>query len=377
MKDSTKLSVVLMVFLVVYSLQLKAVHAEIPHLINYQGKLTDSGGQPITATKAITFRIYNVESGSTSLWQETQSVTINKGVFNVLLGSVNDLNLTFDVPYYLGIQVGGDAEMTPRQRITSSGYALRAETVDKIGLPFYISGLELKYIDSKHIKVTSGVADIAGVILVAGDNVDISIDNALNYIEESIATANSWIYVYVYDNNNAVAYKLSANSPNKSDCNGNETGIKRYRYHEANYYRCIGAVRTDENGNLLKWFQRGNIIMWDVPITLTTDSSRSWSSAISCSLAIPAISRFGIFGVSHYGSQHNVNVRLRPEGGTGGNDRADGIGGRAYFSGPSTNALEIAGRIHCPTDELQRINYMNGSSGSVKIKIEGYILDIL
>jgi len=127
MKGLSNLILVIFVSLIAWHLQVAACYAEIPHLINYQGKLTDSGGQSVTGTKSIIFKIYNVASGSTPLWQETQSVTVSKGVFNVLLGSVVALDLPFDVPYYLTMQVGTDPEMTPRQRISSVGYAYRAQ----------------------------------------------------------------------------------------------------------------------------------------------------------------------------------------------------------------------------------------------------------
>ena len=44
----------------------------------------------------------------------------------MLLGSITPLGLLFDVPYYLGIQVGTDLEMTPRVPLSSVGYAYRA-----------------------------------------------------------------------------------------------------------------------------------------------------------------------------------------------------------------------------------------------------------
>ena len=47
-----------------------------------------------------------------------------------MLGGVQTLNLAFDKPYYLGIQVGSDTEMTPRQRLASSAYAIRANVAD-------------------------------------------------------------------------------------------------------------------------------------------------------------------------------------------------------------------------------------------------------
>lgn len=106
-------------------------YAEIPRIINYQGKLTDPSGKPVSdGTYSITFRIYDRESGGSPLWYETQSIATQKGIFSTQIGATKDLNLPFDKPYYLGIQVGSDAEMTPRQRLTSSGYAFRAETAE-------------------------------------------------------------------------------------------------------------------------------------------------------------------------------------------------------------------------------------------------------
>ncbi|MFH1440655.1 MAG: hypothetical protein ABIH18_01230, partial [Candidatus Omnitrophota bacterium] len=71
------------------------------------------------------------------LWQGTYtSISISKGIFNILLGDVNDSGfdfaaLAFDKPYWLEIKVGTDAPMTPRQRITSVGYAIRAEKAEQ------------------------------------------------------------------------------------------------------------------------------------------------------------------------------------------------------------------------------------------------------
>jgi len=108
-----------------------SIYAEAPHLINYQGKLTDSEGTAVSdGTYEITFRIYDALSEGNFLWEEVQTVTVEKGLFNVLLGGVNDLDLPFDTGYWLGIKVGDDSEMAPRQRITSVGYAIRAETAD-------------------------------------------------------------------------------------------------------------------------------------------------------------------------------------------------------------------------------------------------------
>ncbi len=105
------------------------VWAQAPNLMNYQGVLKDNLGNPLTGSYSITFRLYNVASGGTALWTETQgSVSVANGLFSVLLGSVTALapaNFS-ESDRWLGVQVGSDAEMTPRQRIASVAYSLKS-----------------------------------------------------------------------------------------------------------------------------------------------------------------------------------------------------------------------------------------------------------
>ena len=125
MKLITKLLVITLLLLTVVC---GLSYAAVPHLINYQGKLTNTQGQPITGAVNVTFRIYDQESGGSPLWTETYTgLTVDKGIFNIMLGGVTALNLAFDKQYYLGIQVGSDTEMTPRQRLASSAYAISSE----------------------------------------------------------------------------------------------------------------------------------------------------------------------------------------------------------------------------------------------------------
>lgn len=111
---------------------LSTSEAAVPRLINYQGRLANSSGSPVAdGSYSVIFKIFESESGGAPVWQGTYQVTTTKGVFNVLLGETNDsgfnfANLTFDKPYYLEIKVG-DEVMTPRQKIVSAAYSIRAE----------------------------------------------------------------------------------------------------------------------------------------------------------------------------------------------------------------------------------------------------------
>ncbi len=103
----------------------------VPHLINYQGRLTDKAGKPLEGAYSLTFRIYDAETAGNLLWQETHTgVVIQKGIFSVLLGSITNLDLLFDKQYFLEIKVGNEV-MSPRQRIASSAYAIRAEKAEQ------------------------------------------------------------------------------------------------------------------------------------------------------------------------------------------------------------------------------------------------------
>jgi len=109
--------------------------AQIPQTINYQGYLTDSNGNPLSGNYNIKFSIYNSATGGTAIWSETHnSVTVTNGVFGVILGEINPVPLElFDgTDKFLGITVGTDPEMTPRQKFTSVGYAFRADNANDI-----------------------------------------------------------------------------------------------------------------------------------------------------------------------------------------------------------------------------------------------------
>ena len=129
-----------LIFLILFSLLLfSAISAEVPQLINYQGRLTDTGSNPVAdGPYLIKFIIY--DDLGTEIWNsQYQTVQVAGGFFNVNLGESpmpalpNDL--FEDTIRYLGVTVGTDDEITPRTRLISSGYAyhaLRADTADFI-----------------------------------------------------------------------------------------------------------------------------------------------------------------------------------------------------------------------------------------------------
>ena len=105
--------------------------AQIPQQMNYQVMLTDDADQPLADQSVqLVFRIYNVESGGGSLWNETHNVTTNSiGVASVVVGSTNPIHLLFNVPLWLQVEVDGEV-MTPRRPLAAAPYARRADEAD-------------------------------------------------------------------------------------------------------------------------------------------------------------------------------------------------------------------------------------------------------
>ncbi len=105
-----------------------------PRLINYQGYLTDTLGNPITnPSVSMAFAIFDAASAGNQKWTETQgSISVTRGIFSVLLGSVTpipDSVFTASVSRYLQLTVAGQV-LTPRTRIISAPYAYTATYSD-------------------------------------------------------------------------------------------------------------------------------------------------------------------------------------------------------------------------------------------------------
>jgi hypothetical protein len=94
----------------------------VTQFINYQGELTDSSGNPLTGTYSITIKLYEVPSGGTVLAAMQANLPCKNGVFTTPVAIPSDF---YDGrALWLGITVGSDPEMTPRQEIRPVPYAI-------------------------------------------------------------------------------------------------------------------------------------------------------------------------------------------------------------------------------------------------------------
>jgi hypothetical protein len=181
---------------------------QVPQLINYQGVLTDGYGNPVDGTRSIQFTIYNTPTEGTPLWSESQTVTVQKGLFGVLLGSVTPIPYSVfeGAKNYLALKVGSDPEMSPRKRLVSVVYSFKAGNADhfagkdtsdfiRAGQDTSISNNMLKEnsvtverILPNIVSSVDGVVNDGGNIdLVAGDNITITPNNAEKSIQISVS----------------------------------------------------------------------------------------------------------------------------------------------------------------------------------------------
>lgn len=127
-------SVYLSVVSVAYGID--GVNRQIP----FHGELVDVNDNPLSGTFNITFAIYDVPTGGSPIWSGAYTsdngnpVNVEDGEFRVLLGSGtgNELGseLFIDDTHYLGITVENDDEMTPRERMGASPYAINSDMLD-------------------------------------------------------------------------------------------------------------------------------------------------------------------------------------------------------------------------------------------------------
>lgn len=162
-----------------FGLVAQAQNANPPDLMTYQGYLVDANGAPLAPNNpmnfSIVFRIYAVTSGGASLWSESQTVTVDKGNFSVVLGeggpegsevrpalsTLFGSNTASD--RYIGITVkgltGGDTEIMPRLRLLTSPYAFLAKSANGL---VAADGTSLMVPDSGRLRLSQALQTTGG-----------------------------------------------------------------------------------------------------------------------------------------------------------------------------------------------------------------------
>lgn len=168
------------------------IYASIPRLITYQARLTDAAtGEPLIGTHSLTFKIFNSPTGGTLLWSESKVAEADSnGVLSTLLGDSQPLTLEFDHPYWLEIEVDGEA-LSPRRPLTAVPYAFHALNADSLG-GLEASSYALASHDHDDRYVIAGEAgSITGEMIVDGTITDSDISPAAE-IQPSKIEGGAW-----------------------------------------------------------------------------------------------------------------------------------------------------------------------------------------
>ena len=131
-----------MLLIVLFSVLALGSNANVPCMLNFPGKLTNNTGNPVSGIKTIAFTFYDAESAGVQKWTGSYSVNIEKGIFNVVLGSGAypfPVTLDFNQDYWMEMKVDSEV-LSPRQKLMSVAYSMRSEFTNRADTPMVISG---------------------------------------------------------------------------------------------------------------------------------------------------------------------------------------------------------------------------------------------
>ena len=107
------------------------VCAEVPPLINYQGRLLD-GTNLVNGSVALSLQLYDDASAGALLYEDSNQVAVVDGLYSTLIGddtvSGTLTGALASAEVWIQVLVNG-AEMSPREQLVSVGYALEASDV--------------------------------------------------------------------------------------------------------------------------------------------------------------------------------------------------------------------------------------------------------
>jgi len=111
-------------------------HADVPAFITYSGRLTEGTAWGQSTTLQLTFAVYAQAEGGAALWtSDPTEVAVADAYFSVILGEGTDAGgarvavtevFAANPATWLGVSVGTEVELAPRQAIGSVPYAARA-----------------------------------------------------------------------------------------------------------------------------------------------------------------------------------------------------------------------------------------------------------
>jgi len=319
--------------------------ASVPNLINYQGRLTNDVGNPITTATTVRFSLYQGGSAGTAgsgtlVYEEDASVTPdNNGVFDHTIGSGTVIYGTLDStvfqtssPVYLEITVdpAGVADtLLPRKQVVTVGYSFKSELADDADT---VDGLHASAFapfvhnhDADY--VNEGQADsVTSSMIVDGTIVDADINASANIAASKIDTTG--LDADLLDGVDSTGFVSTAGD--------NMTGTL-----QVNTSGAIHALYSREQST--SGYSHG----------LYAQSNSTLGTGVTGVASASSGTTYGVYGESHSASGYGVYGRAANLTGTnyGLYGRSDGTSGYAVYGWASATTgtnYGVSGRIDSP-----------------------------
>lgn len=311
-----------------------SLSAQVPSVIAYQGRLTGSGGTPLTGSYSLTFTIYRDSLGTYSLWNEQHTaVAVTDGLFNVKLGSVSSFPTDlFSAPNrFLGISVNHAAELQPLTRFNAVPYALNAGS---------ITGGEQITLESSSGDVTT-IGAGSNVLSAYNDlgrlRLKIGLDPAVTGSPE-IGPIDGGGAVSIYDNDGDLRIRMGLDNPSSPSALARVLPIDGGG--AVSFYRRATARSGEAIYDKLAEFGEEGLVLFGATESDTTAKLTSAGDLFSSgTVTFGSGSSSGAYGTTIFGINNIANDSLMTI--SGGKDNSGFWGSHAVISGGLNN--EVSG----------------------------------
>lgn len=317
MKQNIHLLLIIAVFIVLG----QATQAAVPNQINYQGRLTDAGGNATTGNFTMSVRLYDAPTGGNIIYQETIGpVGVTKGIYSFQFGaSGNGIISVLTGQDYLSLTIDG-TEQSSRTKLLTVPFSMKSADSQQVATDL----AELKDILIR-LGVKGNYATPAVVTTLAGSGTLGSTDAigaAASFNYSSGVAVDTIGNVYVADSYNNKIRKITGAGEVTTLAGSGIAGSADGLGIEASFNNPTG-VAVDGNGNVY-----------------VADSYNNKIRKITASGDVTTLAGSG-------------------EPGT-----ANGTGTAARFNGPSGVAVDQSGTLYVADTDNQKIRKIT-ASGSV------------
>ncbi len=120
------------ILLAIFGLTAWCAFASPPLLLNHQGRLIDSVGDPVNGSVPMTVRLFTVETGGSHVWEQSfGSVNVYNGLYSVQFGDSELSDALDNAAVWIEITVDGET-LSPRHRLASAPYALKSAVAESL-----------------------------------------------------------------------------------------------------------------------------------------------------------------------------------------------------------------------------------------------------